>query len=71
MCTHAASSTQLSIADYAKALPLRLAGDVNNDMLPLDGRADHNTLLVTISTPAGIATKRFQSIGVERDAGSL
>ena len=44
------SSAQRSIADRAEAPLPRLAGDVNNDMLPLDARGDHHTLLVLSST---------------------
>ena len=45
-----------------------LAGNVNNDMLPLDARGDHHTLLVLSSTQR-IAGERRQSIGVERQHG--
>ena len=69
VCVRAVSSTQRSVADRAKALPLRLAGDVNNDMAPLDDRGDHDMLLVLGATPKRVASKRRQGFGVERGHG--
>ena len=59
---------QRSVADRAEALPPRLAGDVNNDMLRLDDHRDHSALLVLSSTQR-IARERCEIVGVTREHG--